>query len=391
MPTISDISFKVEYNLLSTPTLVLTDTSTIPSGSAGRFSILLPDGYNRVGDYSSPDIASSGGTFSYPLRLDSQGGVQRGEYTIKYEIKTSDGVVSTFTRVYQFYYAPVSLAMTESFDVFTPQLKYTDDTVYQVSNYNVGAITRSWTASSTPTGTITSSTNILDLISSGKYYDANYSISLSSTMLYTHQVYGWLTVRETISKAISTYAQTPPTLLAVVSLISALKKSLDSAVNYNQLYVDLKEDFQSAQTYFTHIIDKIKVGNTANIYTDLKNLIAILHNNQIPTYTPLNVQILPYDLSSYFPGAVWGAVTGTLSNQTDLWAYIQTFTAHDNFVFTQSSAASVWTINHNMGKYPSVTIVDTANDEVEGQVNHVSNTQLTITFSAPVAGKAFMN
>jgi hypothetical protein len=391
MPTISNISFTVKFDLTSTPTLVITDTSTIPSGAAGRLSITLPDNYTRVGDYTSPDISSSGGAYSYPLRLDSTGNVQTGQYTILYEIKTSDGVVSTFSKVFQFDYVPVKLDMAESFDVFTPQLSYSDNTVYQRSNYSYSGLTRAWSAVSTPTGTITGSSTTLSLISGGKYYDASYTITLTSSLTYTHQVYTWLTVTETIAKTISTYAETPANLSQIITLISALKTKLDGLVNYTQLYYDTKEDFQTAQTYFVHIIDKIKVGNTSNIYVDLKSLIAILHNNQIPTYVAKNAQILPYDLTSYFPGAVWGAITGSITSQTDLWGYLQTLNAHDNYVFTQSAAASVWTITHNMGKYPSVTIVDTANDEVEGQVNHISNTQLTVTFSAPVAGKAFMN
>lgn len=391
MPTISDISFNVKYDLTSTPTLVLTDTSTIPSGAAGRFSITLPDNYTRVGDYTSPDISSSGGAFSYVLRLDSKGLVQTGQYTIKYEIKTSDGTVSTYTRVFQFDYSPVNLNLTENFDVFTPYLSYTDNSGYQRSNYNYSGLTRSWSIVSTPIGTITGTANTIVLSSGGSFYDANYTVTLTSSLIYTHQVYTWLTIQESISKTVSTYAQTPANLTTIVSWISALKAKLDGLVDTNQLYVDAKEDFQSAQTFFNHIIDKIKTGNTTNIYVDLKNLIMILHNNQVPTYTPTNAPILPYDLTSFNPQVAWGGITGSLSNQTDLWSYIQTFTAHDNFIYTQSSAASVWTVNHNMGKFPSVTILDTANDEVEGQVNHISNTQLTITFSASVAGKAIMN
>lgn len=70
----------------------------------------------------------------------------------------------------------------------------------------------------------------------------------------------------------------------------------------------------------------------------------------------------------------------------------KTFTATDaSFEYIQASAAAVWTVTHNLNKYPSVTIVDSANDEVEGNVNHVSKTQLTITFSAAFSGKAFLN
>lgn len=70
----------------------------------------------------------------------------------------------------------------------------------------------------------------------------------------------------------------------------------------------------------------------------------------------------------------------------------KTFVATDaSYEHIQAIAADTWVVNHNLNKFPSVTIVDSANDEVEGNVNHVSKTQLTITFSAAFSGKAFLN
>lgn len=62
-----------------------------------------------------------------------------------------------------------------------------------------------------------------------------------------------------------------------------------------------------------------------------------------------------------------------------------------SFVYEQSPASDVWTINHALGKYPSVTVVDSAGDEVEGNVNHVSVNQVVLTFSAAFSGRAFLN
>lgn len=60
-------------------------------------------------------------------------------------------------------------------------------------------------------------------------------------------------------------------------------------------------------------------------------------------------------------------------------------------IHNQSSASAQWTITHNLGKYPSVSVVDSANNEVIGEVEYVTDTQLTIKFSAPFSGKAFLN
>lgn len=391
MPIINNIGFTVKFDLISTPTLVLTDTSTYPAGAVGIYNITQPDGYTRTGNFNSPDVTVSGGTFSSLLRLSSTGGVQNGEYVIEYEIKTTDDVVTTFTRTFQVAYDAVNLNLREDFDVFTPKLRYFDDTNYQRSNFNNGPVTRSWSVTSVPTGTKTSSTNSIDLIHNNSYYDAYYNGTFTASALYTHQVYTWFTVDERVSKSFTSYAQTPPGLIAIVTEISGLKTELNERINTGNEFGQIKADFEYAQTLFVHIIDKIKTNDVADIYTDLKDLIRVLNNYQLPAYTPCNCPILPYDLSAYFPGAVWGNITGTLSSQSDLWSYLSSLTIQNNFVFDQQVASSVWVVVHNMGKFPSVSIVDTANDQVEGEVRYNSNNQLTITFTAAVAGKAYLN
>lgn len=391
MPIINNIGFTVKFDLISTPTLVLTDTSTYPAGAVGIYNITQPDGYTRTGNFNSPDVTVSGGTFSSLLRLSSTGGVQNGEYVIEYEIKTTDDVVTTFTRTFQVAYDAVELNLREDFDVFTPKLRYFDDTNYSRSNFNNGPITRSWSVTSVPTGTKTSSTNSIDLIHNNNYYDAYYNGTFTASTLYTHQVYTWFTVDERVSKSFTSYAQTPPGLIAIVTEISGLKTELNERINTGNEFGQIKADFEYAQTLFVHIIDKIKTNDVADIYTDLKDLIRVLNNYQLPQYTPCNCPILPYDLSAYFPGAVWGNITGDITVQSDLWSYLSSLITQNNFVFDKQVAASVWVVIHNMGKFPSVSIVDTANDQVEGEVRYNSNNQLTITFTAPVAGKAYLN
>jgi hypothetical protein len=61
------------------------------------------------------------------------------------------------------------------------------------------------------------------------------------------------------------------------------------------------------------------------------------------------------------------------------------------FIYTQSSASSVWNITHNLNKYPSVSVVDTANTVVYGDVNYINENELTITFTNTFSGKAFLN
>jgi hypothetical protein len=66
------------------------------------------------------------------------------------------------------------------------------------------------------------------------------------------------------------------------------------------------------------------------------------------------------------------------------------------FVYKQQSAASVWTITHNLDKYPSVTVVDTGFTVVYGEIEYLSKNQLQITFKEggvllSFSGEAYLN
>ena len=63
----------------------------------------------------------------------------------------------------------------------------------------------------------------------------------------------------------------------------------------------------------------------------------------------------------------------------------------DHYVHSQELASIEWLVVHNMGKYPSVSVVDSANDEVTGEVNYIDTNSLTIKFTAAFSGKAYLN
>jgi hypothetical protein len=63
----------------------------------------------------------------------------------------------------------------------------------------------------------------------------------------------------------------------------------------------------------------------------------------------------------------------------------------EHYTHTQNTSSNVWVVNHNLGKNPAVSIVDTGGNEVEGDVLYVNLNSLTLTFSAPFSGKAYCN
>lgn len=63
----------------------------------------------------------------------------------------------------------------------------------------------------------------------------------------------------------------------------------------------------------------------------------------------------------------------------------------NSFVYEKASPSALWSIYHNMGKFPSVTVVDSGNNYIIGDVEYVSNMQINVHFSAPFGGKAYLN
>jgi len=59
-------------------------------------------------------------------------------------------------------------------------------------------------------------------------------------------------------------------------------------------------------------------------------------------------------------------------------------------VHTQSTAASTWVINHALGGYPSVSVVDSSRTLVFGEITYPSTSQVVVNYSAAFSGYAFL-
>lgn len=62
-----------------------------------------------------------------------------------------------------------------------------------------------------------------------------------------------------------------------------------------------------------------------------------------------------------------------------------------NYLHVQGTPATVWTIQHDLGKYPSVTVIDSSGQEMVGTVVHNSINQTVVTFTASFSGQATLN
>lgn len=59
-------------------------------------------------------------------------------------------------------------------------------------------------------------------------------------------------------------------------------------------------------------------------------------------------------------------------------------------VYIQGAAADTWNITHDLGGYPSVTVVNSTGTVVVGTVTYVSTSEIQIEFTAPFSGTAYL-
>lgn len=61
------------------------------------------------------------------------------------------------------------------------------------------------------------------------------------------------------------------------------------------------------------------------------------------------------------------------------------------FIFTQGVPATTWNIQHNLGKFPSVSVINNNNVVINGEVTYIDNNNVQLNFSAGFTGKAYLN
>jgi hypothetical protein len=86
-------------------------------------------------------------------------------------------------------------------------------------------------------------------------------------------------------------------------------------------------------------------------------------------------------------GAAAVTITGTAPSQTLNFV----LPTGGSYIHNQGSASSTWNIIHNLGYYPSVTVVDNGDNVVVGDVSYISVNQVSVSFSASFGGKAYLS
>lgn len=106
------------------------------------------------------------------------------------------------------------------------------------------------------------------------------------------------------------------------------------------------------------------------------------------TYMPdvMTMDTTENDVSTSFHGLVPKAPgdSGYFLRGDGTWAPLV-------MVIDQLVSSTRWEIQHNLKRFPSVTLVDSSGSEFDAEVEHIDNNNLVVTLSSPTSGKVFLN
>lgn len=137
----------------------------------------------------------------------------------------------------------------------------------------------------------------------------------------------------------------------------------------------------------------LAVGATFHVFPRFSNVHEPLFSDALGTVPTAN------------PGVVDGAGMITFFCESgDYWLFINgqafdliidldpnlTHVWPNSTAWPQTVPAAVWAIAHESNSFPDVNVLDPANQELFGQVDYVDANNLTITFSGPQTGTAFL-
>ena len=123
------------------------------------------------------------------------------------------------------------------------------------------------------------------------------------------------------------------------------------------------------------------------------NNILISKQNQISTFGHYTIDSYTANGAFYTLNLTNLKGEGVLENKTvyDFALFTLASQGSPTFIFTQNATATTWNIQHNLGKFPSITVIDSGNTVVAGEYIYIDNNNVQLNFSAAFSGKAYLN
>lgn len=101
-------------------------------------------------------------------------------------------------------------------------------------------------------------------------------------------------------------------------------------------------------------------------------------------------EVLGKDGASAYEMAVSNGFTGSVS----AWLLSlkgATGSVGGVFIFAQSAPLTIWNVNHNLGFYPNVSVIDSSNRMVLTDINYIDNNNLQVMVANAFSGTAYLS
>ena len=177
----------------------------------------------------------------------------------------------------------------------------------------------------------------------------------------------------------------------------AIKINYDGSVEFGG---DIKiggtgeETLDSLLTAVATLFDYWSLDQDGNLVTDKQVVIknnAIIHGDTASGGEAGDPSEIAGTVKAVKVGEeVYDDVSNGVLDMTEAFESLQG-SADKHYEHVQSFASDIWTIDHNLNKNPSVTVVDSAGTVVYGEVNYPSKMRVVIQFMAAFSGRAYLN
>lgn len=408
-----NIDFSFLFDLSTTPVLKVDDTSTYSAEQTDVkvfIKVTRPDGIIR--DFpTNPDISGTSGslsTYDFTLPLDPLSGQPAyGTYKVEYKFTVGSQMAVTVTKSHNFEFAQIVIKHEEDVDEFTPEVKIKDTTPnYNILNYTLSTISRDFSASVGSNMTLVDGTlrvvSIANSTTSGAsdaartydlkdpaygsnsvtYYDTEYTVTINVTATYTNSTYSWVQAKEIFTKTFKINVHAPPTKAGLIDEFDQLKNLVEKYDDENKtLFRKYRTDYEQVVTSFNHLVLRLNDNDSDNENTEIMRDILLILRNSVPrAHTNQELSQTPLSIYSDLGAVDWTSIQN-----------LPTYNPFATYEFEQTEASNQWVIGHNLGKHPSVMVVDSQGNQVFADVVYNSNNQLTINFYYEVSGKVYLN
>ena len=174
--------------------------------------------------------------------------------------------------------------------------------------------------------------------------------------------------------------------------ILATWSSQTNSSGYWSVELTANADIDPSGTYY-EVVERYQPGNRSN------RMYFSVPDSATPSFWVVDLLIVdPSTVDSLvYASQITVIPTGSLTSSDvqsaleELQSEISIGSGDLTYVHTQNSASASWSVGHSLGKFPSVTVVDSGGNEVVGEVEHTDNNNAVLTFSAAFSGKAYFN